>query len=182
MVLSGRTEAFEPLVSPYRRPLLALAYRLTRDREDAREVAQEAFLKAFRSLARYDVSRSFRNWLFQIAANEARDRRRRARETAAFEDARASRRPRSATGRRPTAAKRSGEAGDPLGHPALARLPQPARARGPRPAGPRGARHPGDGPDARMFERSRSGSTYRRPGARSREAIRRDFPHLEEGR
>ena len=88
MVLSGRTEAFEPLVGPYRGPLLALAYRLTRDREDAREVAQEAFLKAFRSLGRFDLSRSFRNWLFQIAANEARDRLRRVkRERAVFEAA-----------------------------------------------------------------------------------------------
>lgn len=88
MVLAGRTEAFEPLVTPYRRPLVALAYRLTRNREEALEVAQEAFLRAFRSLGRYDVSRSFRNWLFQIAANEARDRMRRgARERAALEDA-----------------------------------------------------------------------------------------------
>jgi len=88
MVLSGRTEAFEPLVTPYRRPLLALAYRLTRNREEALEVAQEAFLRAFRSLSRYDVSRSFRNWLFQIAANEARDRfRKRTREKAALENA-----------------------------------------------------------------------------------------------
>jgi RNA polymerase sigma-70 factor, ECF subfamily len=88
MVLAGRTEAFEPLVTPYRRPLLALAYRLTRDREAALEVAQEAFLRAFRSLGRFDASRSFRNWLFQIAANEARDRMRRsARERAAMESA-----------------------------------------------------------------------------------------------
>jgi len=87
MVLSGRSEAFEPLVTPYRGPILALAYRLTRDREDAREVAQEALLKAFRSLGRFDVSRSFRNWLFQIAANEARDRyRKRSRERAAFDE------------------------------------------------------------------------------------------------
>jgi RNA polymerase sigma-70 factor (ECF subfamily) len=87
MVLSGRAEAFEPLVTPYRGPLFALAYRLIRNREDALEVAQEAFLSAFRSLGRYDVSRSFRNWLFQIAANEARDRlRKRTRERAAFED------------------------------------------------------------------------------------------------
>lgn len=88
MVLAGRTEAFEPLVTPYHRPLLALAYRLTRNREEALEVAQEAFLRAFRSLGRYDVSRSFRNWLFQIAANAARDRlRRSAREKATMEGA-----------------------------------------------------------------------------------------------
>ncbi len=87
MVLSGRTEAFEPLVSPFRQPLLALAFRLTRNREDALEIAQESLLRAFRSLRRYDVSRSFRNWLFQIAANEARDRfRKGAREKAAFND------------------------------------------------------------------------------------------------
>ena len=88
MVLSGRTEAFEPLVTPYRGRLLALATRLTRNREEALEVTQEALLRAFRSLARFDSSRSFRNWLFQIAANEARDRyRKRSRELAAFKDA-----------------------------------------------------------------------------------------------
>jgi len=74
MVLAGRSEAFEPLVTPYRGSLLALAFRLTGNREDAKEVAQEALLRAFRHLARYDTSRSFRNWLFQIAANQARDR------------------------------------------------------------------------------------------------------------
>ena len=88
MVLAGRAEAFAPLVTPYRGPVLALAFRLTRDREVAREVAQEAFLKAYRSLRRFDVRRPFRNWLFQIAANEARDRLRvRAREQAALRDA-----------------------------------------------------------------------------------------------
>jgi RNA polymerase sigma-70 factor (ECF subfamily) len=85
MVLSGRPEAFEPLVTPYRGPLLAFATRLTRDREEALEVCQEALLRAYRSLGRFDVSRSFKNWLFQIAANEARDRyRKRTRERAAF--------------------------------------------------------------------------------------------------
>jgi RNA polymerase sigma-70 factor (ECF subfamily) len=85
MVLSGRTEAFEPLVTPYRGPLLAFASRLTRDREEALEVCQETLLRAYRSLARFDVSRPFKNWLFQIAANEARDRyRARARERAAL--------------------------------------------------------------------------------------------------
>ncbi len=87
MVLSGRSEAFEPLVTPYRQPILALAYRLTRDREEAKEVAQEALLRAFRHLASYDTTRSFRNWLFQIAANEARDRLRRKRREAGLVEA-----------------------------------------------------------------------------------------------
>jgi RNA polymerase sigma factor (sigma-70 family) len=85
MVLAGRTEAFEPLVTPHRGPLLALATRLTGNREEALDVAQEALLKAYRSLRRFDPSRSFRNWLFQIAANEARDRgRKKSRERGAF--------------------------------------------------------------------------------------------------
>jgi RNA polymerase sigma-70 factor (ECF subfamily) len=88
MVLAGRSEAFEPLVTPYRRPLLALAYRLTRDWEEAKETAQEALLRAFKHLGRFDTSRSFRNWLFQIAANQARDRlRSRRREAAVLEEA-----------------------------------------------------------------------------------------------
>ena len=77
MVLGGRTEAFEPLVTPYRGPLLALAARLTANREEALDVVQEAFLRAYRSLRSFDPERSFRNWLFQIAANAARDRGRR---------------------------------------------------------------------------------------------------------
>lgn len=79
MVLSGRTEAFEPLVLPYRQSLIALAYRITRNREEAREAAQEALFRAFKYLDRYDASRSFRNWIFRIAANEACTRARKMR-------------------------------------------------------------------------------------------------------
>jgi RNA polymerase sigma-70 factor (ECF subfamily) len=78
MVLSGRAEAFEPLVRPYRDAIMGLAFRLTRNREDAQEVAQDALLRAYKYLKRFDTSRSFRNWLFRIAVNEARDRARRA--------------------------------------------------------------------------------------------------------
>jgi RNA polymerase sigma-70 factor (ECF subfamily) len=106
MVLSGRGEAFEPLVTPYRQSLLALAYRLTRNWEDAREVAQEALLRAFKHLGRYDTSRSFRNWLFQIAANQARDRIRRRRKDAEVVDA-AGREP--AAGDDPEAGRRAKE-------------------------------------------------------------------------
>ena len=87
MVLAGRLEAFEPLVTPHRGPLLALAARLTGNREEALDVVQEALLRAYRSLRAFDATRSFRNWLFQIAANEARDRgRRKSRERAAFQE------------------------------------------------------------------------------------------------
>ncbi len=72
MILAGNVDAFEPLVSPYRRPLLSLALRLTQNMEDAREAAQETLLRAFRYLRKYDPERGFRNWLFGILVNEVR--------------------------------------------------------------------------------------------------------------
>jgi RNA polymerase sigma-70 factor (ECF subfamily) len=76
-VLAGDTAAFEPLVLPYRGPMLSLAYRIVRDAEDAKEIAQEALLRAFKYLRRCDLERGFRNWLYQILVNAARDHRRR---------------------------------------------------------------------------------------------------------
>jgi RNA polymerase sigma-70 factor (ECF subfamily) len=88
MVLAGRTEAFDPLVSPYRHSLLALTSRLTGNVEDGKEIAQEALFRAFRFLSRFDTSRSFRNWLYQIAVNAARDRtRKKRRESVLIEEA-----------------------------------------------------------------------------------------------
>ena len=65
-VLSGDLSAFEPLVTPYRQALLGLAFRITRNSEDAKEVAQEAFLRAFKYLKSFDLSKDFKRWLFQI--------------------------------------------------------------------------------------------------------------------
>jgi RNA polymerase sigma-70 factor (ECF subfamily) len=69
LVLEGRTEAFEPLVTPYRGLLLTLAYRLSRNIEDAKEISQETLMRAFRYLGSFDTKRSFRNWLLQIEMN-----------------------------------------------------------------------------------------------------------------
>jgi len=69
LVLSGRTEAFEPLVTPYRKLLLTLAYRLSRNMEEAKEISQETLLRAFRYLRSFDRKRSFKNWLLQIEMN-----------------------------------------------------------------------------------------------------------------
>jgi RNA polymerase sigma-70 factor (ECF subfamily) len=71
-VLAGDAAAFEPLVTPYRGALLGLAARIVRDPEDAKEVSQEALLRAFRYLRSFDRSLGFRNWLYQIAVNTAR--------------------------------------------------------------------------------------------------------------
>lgn len=75
MVLAGKTEAFEPLVLPYRTSLFNIAYRMTGNMEDAKEAAQETLMRAFKSLKRFDPDRSFRNWLFGILVNEARSLR-----------------------------------------------------------------------------------------------------------
>ena len=181
MVLSGRTEAFEPLVGPYRGPLLALAYRLTRDREDAREVAQEAFLKAFRSLGRFDLSRSFRNWLFQIAANEARDRLRRVkRERAVFEAAaREPSAPASGTAPGPEAGRERSET--------RSEILRALDSLGPREREVfvlRDLEELDIRETARVLGCSSISVRVNLSSARRkvREAVRRDFPHLEEGR
>jgi RNA polymerase sigma-70 factor (ECF subfamily) len=69
LVLGGRTEAFEPLVTPYRKLLLTLAYRLSRNIEEAKEISQETLMRAFRYLGSFDRKRSFKNWLLQIEVN-----------------------------------------------------------------------------------------------------------------
>jgi len=74
LVLSGRKEAFEPLVSPYRSLLLTLAFRLSRNVEDAKEISQETLMRAFRYLGSFDRKRSFKNWLLQIEMNVWRGR------------------------------------------------------------------------------------------------------------
>jgi RNA polymerase sigma-70 factor (ECF subfamily) len=77
-VLAGDGAAFEPLVMPYRDALISLAFRIVPNPEDAREVAQEALLKAFRYLRSCDPKLGFRNWLYQIVVNTARGFRERA--------------------------------------------------------------------------------------------------------
>ncbi|MFG1690589.1 RNA polymerase sigma factor [Gemmatimonadota bacterium] len=69
----GEGAAFAPIVQEYEAPLLSLLYRISGDGEEARDLAQETFLRAWRKLATYDPTRSFRNWLFAVARNLHRD-------------------------------------------------------------------------------------------------------------
>jgi len=71
--LAGDGSAFEELVWPYRQSLLHLSFRMTGNREEAMDITQEALLKSFRYLKHFEPEKIFRNWLFQIAANECRD-------------------------------------------------------------------------------------------------------------
>jgi len=68
---SGDTRAFEELVCRHQRRVLAAAQRITNNREDAEDVAQECFQKAFLHLAAFQEKSRFSTWLTRIAMNEA---------------------------------------------------------------------------------------------------------------
>lgn len=72
----GDQAAWEALVRAHQQAVFRLAYLLVADPVEAEDIAQEAFLRAYLALARYDSSRPLRPWLLQIAANLARNRRR----------------------------------------------------------------------------------------------------------
>jgi RNA polymerase sigma-70 factor (ECF subfamily) len=69
--LRGEVEAFEPLVARYQKVLFNVALRLLGDREDARDVTQTAFVKAYEKLHTYDPSHRFFSWIYRIALNES---------------------------------------------------------------------------------------------------------------
>src|SRR5246500_4352023 len=68
---SGDELAFETLVKRHQRRIFALAFRYTRVREDAEDIVQETFQKAFVHLQRFEGKSSFSTWLMRIAINEA---------------------------------------------------------------------------------------------------------------
>jgi RNA polymerase sigma-70 factor, ECF subfamily len=68
--LSGDKDAFATLVRQYQAQILALCLRMTGNREDAADAAQQAFVNSYRHLDRYDLDQPFRPWLFRIATNE----------------------------------------------------------------------------------------------------------------
>ena len=75
-VLNGDQECFYELVRPCERSIYVSAFLVLRNQADAEEVAQEAVLKAFRSLNQFRGGSKFSTWIIQITINEARMRRR----------------------------------------------------------------------------------------------------------
>jgi RNA polymerase sigma-70 factor (ECF subfamily) len=73
----GDTRAFESLVNKYQSSLLGMTWSLLGNKEDARDVCQQALLAAFSNLEAFDHSRSFRTWLFAIAWKDCLDLKRR---------------------------------------------------------------------------------------------------------
>ena len=75
--LRGEVEAFGPLVARYQKVLFNLALRMLGDREDARDVTQTAFVKAYEKLATYDPAHRFFSWIYRIVLNECLNLRQR---------------------------------------------------------------------------------------------------------
>jgi RNA polymerase sigma-70 factor (ECF subfamily) len=70
---AGDRHAVEQLLARYERPVFNAAYRILHHRDDAADVTQTAFLRAYEHLDRYDPSMRFFAWLYRIAINEAMD-------------------------------------------------------------------------------------------------------------
>ena len=68
-VLAGGAEAFEGIVRRWQGPLVNMAWRYCRDRARAEEMAQDAFVRAWRGLKSWRRESSFSTWLFALAAN-----------------------------------------------------------------------------------------------------------------
>jgi RNA polymerase sigma-70 factor (ECF subfamily) len=76
-VLAGDASAFGLIVARWQGPLVTLAYRFTRDRGRAEDLAQEAFLRAYRTLSSWREDAAFSTWLFALAMNTYRSELRR---------------------------------------------------------------------------------------------------------
>ncbi len=70
---SGGARYYEPLVRAYEGPGVRLAMGMLGNLDDARDALQEAFIKAYNSLHRFDLRRPFGPWFFQILRNQCRD-------------------------------------------------------------------------------------------------------------
>src|ERR1700722_7874820 len=66
---SGDADAFRVLVERHSRALFRVAFRMTGNQQDAEDVVQESFLRAFKQLGKFDERASFGTWLYRIAAN-----------------------------------------------------------------------------------------------------------------
>jgi RNA polymerase sigma-70 factor, ECF subfamily len=73
-ILAGNTHEFHDLIQPYERSVYSMALSMLQNEADAEDVAQEAFLKAFRSLGKFRGEAKFSTWLISITLNEARSR------------------------------------------------------------------------------------------------------------
>ncbi len=69
----GDMDAFEQLVTQYEKKVYSIAYRLVGNHEDASDLAQEAFIKVFKSIKNFRGDASFSTWLYHVVSNVCRD-------------------------------------------------------------------------------------------------------------
>src|SRR5574341_1617144 len=69
--LNGNKKAFEHLVDRYKRQVFNAALRIINNYDDAAEITQTVFIKAFENLHTFDTKRKFFSWLYRIATNES---------------------------------------------------------------------------------------------------------------
>jgi RNA polymerase sigma-70 factor (ECF subfamily) len=69
--LAGNQKAFETLVRKYEKPIYNLALRMLKDPDDAADVAQSVFVKAYQKLDSFDEAHEFFSWVYRIAINES---------------------------------------------------------------------------------------------------------------
>jgi RNA polymerase sigma-70 factor, ECF subfamily len=72
-VLAGDRDAFRVLVDRHSRSIFRVAYRMTGDQQDAEEIVQETFLRAYRSLEKFELRANFGTWVYRIAVNRTLD-------------------------------------------------------------------------------------------------------------
>ena len=82
LATAGDSESFNQLVGRWERQIYALAYRVLGREEEARDICQETFLRAFRGIKAFKGQAKFSSWLYRIALNLCRDWMRRERRTA----------------------------------------------------------------------------------------------------
>jgi RNA polymerase sigma-70 factor, ECF subfamily len=87
-VLAGDTEAYAILVQRYQKPIYNMMYRMTGSCEDALDLAQETFIKAFEALHQFRQGSRFFPWLYSIGLNHSRNflRRKKAQQTVCIDD------------------------------------------------------------------------------------------------
>src|SRR5215469_7490113 len=69
-------DAFEELVSHFERPVYSLCFRLLGDAEEARDAAQETFLKVYKGLGKFRAESGLKTWIYRIAVNQAMNQQR----------------------------------------------------------------------------------------------------------
>ncbi|QED46577.1 RNA polymerase sigma factor [Cytobacillus dafuensis] len=72
-VLSGNKHAYAHIINKYKNPLYATILRMTRNPQDAQDLVQEAFIKVYHQLGKFDGNGSFSSWIYRVAINHCMD-------------------------------------------------------------------------------------------------------------